>query len=200
MHQIKRAPQVKSWACSLAVGISCFLLIAPLVAQRETFVPSSDVSFKISTERASYKAGESITLKYSVKNISNATLFVPREWEATCPANPHLWAWFEDSSGKHFVPGYGGSCSVGPKTVSERMNKEAVLLKPGEHVDGTFLLDTRLFGGLKPGVYRVEAALTGWTEEKFTDAERSELAKMGSPFMAGEVSDSIRITLTPSVK
>jgi hypothetical protein len=80
------------------------------------------------------------------------------------------------------------------------MNKEAVLLKPGEHVDGTFLLDTRLFGGLKPGVYRVEAALTGWTEEKFTDAERSELAKMGSPFMAGEVSDSIRITLTPSVK
>jgi hypothetical protein len=200
MHQIKRVPQVKSWACSLAVAISYFLLIAPLVAQRETFVPSSDVSFKISTERASYKAGESITLKYSVKNISNATLFVPREWEATCPASPHLWAWFEDLSGKHFVPGYAGSCSVGPKTVSERMNKEAVLLKPGEQVDGTFLLDTRLFGGLKPGVYRVEAAMTGWTEEKFTDAERSELAKMGSPFMAGEVSDSIRITLTPGVK
>jgi hypothetical protein len=195
-----RAPQVKSWPWSLAVAISCFLLIAPLVAQRVTFVPSSDVSFKIYTERASCKAGESITLKYSVKNISNATLFVPREWDATCPASPHLWAWFEDSSGKHFVPGYAGSCSAGPKTVSERMNKEAVLLKPGEHVDGTFLLDTRLFGGLKPGVYRVEAALTGWTEEKFTGAERSELAKMGSPFIAGEVTDSIRITLTPGVK
>ena len=76
---------------------------------------------------------------------------------------PHLWAWFEDSSGKRFVPGYGGSCGCGgPKTVRERMSKEAVLLKPGEHLDGTFLLDTKLFGGLKPGVYRVEAALTGW--------------------------------------
>ena len=77
MYQIKRALQVKSWACLLAVVINIFLPTAPLVAQRETFVPSSDVSFKISTEQACYKAGESITLKYSVKNISNATLFVP---------------------------------------------------------------------------------------------------------------------------
>jgi len=53
---------------------------------------------------------------------------------------------------------------------------------------------------IKPGAYRVEAALTGWVEEKFTGAERSELAKMVGPFMTGEVSDSIRITLTPSVK
>jgi hypothetical protein len=200
MHSIKRALQVEPKACLLAVAVSCFLYIAPLVAQRETFVPSSDVSFKISTEQDSYNAGESITLKYSVKNISNATLFVPREWEATCPASPHLWAWFEDSSGKHFVPGYGGSCVGGPQTISQRMSKEAVLLKPGEHVDGTFLLNTKLFGGLEPGAYRVEAALTGWTEEKFTDAERSELAKMAGAFMMGEVSDSIRITLTPNVK
>jgi|HubBroStandDraft_2_1064218.scaffolds.fasta_scaffold17196_1 hypothetical protein len=200
MHSIKRALQVEPRACLLAVAVSCFLYIAPLVAQRETFVPSSDVSFKISTEQDSYNAGESITLKYSVKNISNATLFVPREWEATCPASPHLWAWFEDSSGKHFVPGYGGSCVGGPQTISQRMSKEAVLLKPGEHVDGTFLLNTKLFGGLEPGAYRVEAALTGWTEEKFTDAERSELAKMAGEFMMGEVSDSIRITLTPNVK
>ena len=61
-----------------------------------------------------------------------------------------------------------------------------------ETIDGTFLWILKLFGGLKPGVYRVEAALTGWDEEKFT--ERSELAR------AGEVPDSIRITLTPSVK
>jgi len=33
------------------------------------------------------------------------------------------------------------------------MNKEAVLLKPGEHFDETFLLDPK---GLKPGVYMVE--------------------------------------------
>jgi hypothetical protein len=191
---------VKSQACFLATGLGCFLVTAPVVAQKQTFVPPSDVSFNISTKQTSYKAGESITLKYSAKNISNAALFVPREWEATCPAGPHLWAWFEDSSGKHFVPGYGGSCTGGPKTVTERMSKEAVLLKPGEHLDGTFRLDTKLFGGLKPGVYRIEAALTGWTEEKFSDAERSELAQMAGPFMAGEVSDSIRITLTPSVK
>jgi hypothetical protein len=200
LDQIKRADEVKSRACFLVIGFSCFLVTAPIVAQRQTFVPPSDVSFKISTKQTSYKTGESITLKYSSKNISNAALFVPREWEATCPASPHLWAWFEDSSGKHFVPGYGGSCTGGPKTVTERMSKEAAFLKPGEHLDGTFQLDTKLFGGLKPGVYRIEAALTGWTEEKFSDAERSELAKMAGPFMAGEVSDSIRITLTPSVK
>lgn len=90
--------------------------------------------------------------------------------------------------------------SVSPKTVSERMIKEAVLLKPAEHVEGTFSLDTKLFGGLKSGVYRVEAALTGRTEEKFTEAERSELTKMAGPFMTGEVSDSIRITLTHRIE
>jgi hypothetical protein len=184
----------------LLVSMGCVLLATSLPAQKETFVPPSDVSFKISTDRSSYRAGEPITLKYRIKNISNGPLFVPREWEATCPASPHLWAWFEDSSGKHFVGGYGGSCVDGPQTISERMSKESVLLKPGEHLDGTFRLDTKLFGGLKPGAYRIEAALTGWTEEKFSDAERSELAQMASPFMAGEVPDSIRITLTPSAK
>jgi len=79
------------------------------------------------------------------------------------------------------------------------MAKEAVLLKPGKHLEGAFLLDPKLFG-LKPGAYRVEAALTGWVEEKFTDAERSELAKIVGPFMTGEVSDSIRITITASAK
>jgi hypothetical protein len=173
-----------------------------MVAQRETFVPASDVSFKISTDRISYAAGESITLKYRIKNISNAPLYVPREWEATCPAGPHLWAWFEDGAGKHFVPGFAGSCSPStrPKTVTERMIKEAVLLKPNEYIDGTFRLDTKLFGGLKPGAYRVEAGLTGWTEAKFGEAEHSELAQMGAPFMTGEVPDATSITLTAAAK
>jgi hypothetical protein len=190
---------VKSLKRFLPVGLNFFLIASSIFAQKEAFVPSSDVSFKISAVQTSWKAGESITLQYSVKNISNAPLFAPREWEAACPAAPHLWAWFEDSSGKHFVPGYGGDCAGGRKTVSERMGKEAVMLKPGEHIDGTFLLDPKIFG-LKPGAYRVEAMLTGWVEKKFTDAERSELAKMAGPFMTGEVSDSIRITLTPSAK
>ena len=93
----------------LQVGVISLLFTPSLVAQKETFVPSSDVSFKISTDRSSYRTGEQITLKYRIKNIRNAPLYVPREWEATCPGSPHLWAWFEDSSGKHFVPGYGGS-------------------------------------------------------------------------------------------
>jgi hypothetical protein len=190
---------VKLPECFREVGLSCFLLTGLLVAQKETFVPPSDVSFKISSEQTSWKADESITLKCRVKNISNAVLFVPREWEATCPASPHLWASFEDSAGKHFVGGYGGDCSPKPQTVRERMSKEAVLLKPGEHLEETFLLDPKVFG-LKSGRYRVEAALTGWNEEKFSEAERSELTQMGGRFMTGEVQDSIRITLTPNAK
>jgi hypothetical protein len=191
---------VKCHAHIIQVGAVCLLLITSLVAQRETFVPASDVSFKISTDRSSYRTGEPIALKYRIKNVSNGPLYVPREWEATCPASPHLWAWFEDGSGKHFVPGFGGSCSSSPKTVSERMSKEAVLLKPGEHLDGTFRLDTKLFGGLKPGAYRIEAALSGWAEAKFNEAERSELAQMAGPFMTGEVPDATSITLTTSTK
>lgn len=173
--------------------------VTSLATQNETFVPPSDVSFKVSTKQFSYKVDQSIKLKCSVKNISNGALFVPREWEATCPASPHLWASFEDNAGKHFVGGYGGDCSPKPQTIRERMSKEAVLLKPGEHLEETFLLDPKVFG-LKPGGYRVEAALTGWNEEKFTDAERSELTQMGGRFMTGEVQDSIRITLTPNAK
>lgn len=191
---------VKFRAQFLQAGLGCVLLATSLVAQKETFVPASDVSLKIFTEQTSFKAGESITLKDRVKNISNAALFVPREWEATCPRGPHLWAWFEDSSGRHFVPGYGGDCVPSPQTIRERMSKEAVLPKPGEHLDGTTVLDTKLFGGLKPGPYSVEASLTGWTDEKFTELERSELSRMGSPFMRGEVQGSIRVTLTPSEK
>ena len=47
------------------------------------------------------------------------------------------------------------------------MNKEAVLLKPGEHLDGILRLDTKPFGGLKPGVYRIEAV--------FVELERREI-------------------------
>lgn len=198
---------MKSRSLFLLVFTSCALLVAHSVevafqtgnAQKDTFAPASDVRLIISTERNTYKAGEPITIKYKVTNISNARLYVPREWEAKCPAAPHLWAWFEDGSGRHFVPGYAGSCSptTNPKTLTERMSKEAVLLKPGEHLEGTLRLETKLFGGLRPGPYRIEAVLTGWAEEKFSDAERSELAGLGSPFLRGEVPSSTNITLAP---
>jgi hypothetical protein len=188
---------VKSLKRFLPVGLGIFLIASSILAQKKTFVPSSDVSFKISTVQTSWKAGESITIKYSVKNISNAPLFVPREWEATCPAAPHLWAWFEDSSGKHFVPGYAGSCSPSAQTLTARMKKEAVLLKPGQRLEGTVTMDTTLFGGLKPGAYRLEASLDGWSDKDFSQEQQSELEKMTAPFIRGEMPASTHITLQP---
>jgi len=75
------------------------------------------------------------------------------------------------------------------------MKKEAVLLKPGEHFDGRLLLPvpTDTF----PGAYRIEAILYGWNYDRFTEEERMELARIGKPFLLGEVPASMRITLTP---
>ena len=58
-------------------------------------VPANDVALTVSTDRKSYKIGEHVKVKYRILNIRNAPLYVPREWEATWPANPHVWAWFE---------------------------------------------------------------------------------------------------------
>lgn len=183
----------------LRLAILHVLIAASIFSQKETFVPANDVSFSISAGRQNYRAGERIHLRYRITNVSNAALYVPREWEVKCPANPHIWAWFENSSGQHFIPGYGGSCSpeINSQSIRERMSKEAVLLNPKEHVDGTFELDTTLFGGLKPGVYRIEAQLSGWSERQFTSAELSALTLMPGRFMRGEVPSSIRITLLP---
>ena len=168
-----------------------------MAAQREVFVPANDVSFSISTERRAYKAGDQIVLRFTIVNTSNNSVYVPREWEAKCPASPHVWAWLEDSDGKHFDSGYGGSCSRQPNSVTERMSKEAVLLQPNQHLDGTFRLDTSVFRGLAAGEYRIEARLTGWREQDFTGTEWIELTKMGGSFFRGEVPASTRVTLTP---
>jgi hypothetical protein len=53
------------------------------------------------------------------------------------------------------------------------------------------------FAGLKPGAYRIQAALYGWREQDFNNAERSELASMGAPFLGGDVPASISIKLIP---
>jgi len=192
--------KVKFRVFVLQVGMGCVFLAALLSAQRRTFAPAKDVSFKIATSSKTYRTGQSITLEYRVTNISHAPLFVPREWEVTCPGGPHLWGWLVDSSGKQFMPGFAGSCSATPQTIGERMSKEAVLLKPGGHLDGTFVFVTNLFGGLKPGVYKAVASLSGWNQDKFTEAERAELAGMASPFLTGEVLDSVRVTLIPPSK
>jgi hypothetical protein len=187
---------VNLWRTILSICV--FALAASASEQTEIFVPSNDVSFSLSTPRRTYRAGKQIILNYDVANASNANLYAPRAWEAKCGGGPHVWAWLENVEGKHFMPGYGGDCDpdYDPKTVTERMGKEAVLLRPGQHLRGTFRLDTSVFGELKPGAYRVEAVLYCWREEEFNEAERSELAKLGGRFLSGEVPASTRIMLT----
>jgi hypothetical protein len=179
----------------IAVGV--FLSAPSLFAQREVFSPANDVSFTISTDQNIYRTGREITVKYEIVNISNHALFVPRAWGATCPPKPHVWAWFENPVGQHFIPGYAGDCSPRQRDLTERMEQEAVLLKPAGHFNGTIRLDTNLFGGLIPGPYRIEAVLYGWREEDFNEAQRSELARMAVPFLRGEVPASLSLKLTP---
>ena len=164
--------------------------------QRETFVPANDVSFTVATEHRSYRAGDPLIVNYQITNISNGNVYVPREWGAKCSASPHIWAWFENSSGLHFIPGFAGDCSPSQQTVTERMKLEAVLHKPGERLRGHVTLETSLFGGLAPGDYRVEAALYGWSDKDFNQEQQSVLQKMPAPFVRGEVPASTRITLT----
>lgn len=177
-----------------------FVALVPVArAEHEVFVPANDVSFTLSLERDTYKIGDHILLKYKIKNISNAALFAPRSvWTVECPPKPLVWAWFEDSSGNHFRGGYAGSCSTPtPSSISERMKKEAVLLKPTEEIEGIFVLPADWFGGLKPGAYRIEASLDGWLETDFTQAQRADLANMAFPFLNGQAVASITIKLQP---
>jgi hypothetical protein len=173
-----------------------FVAVVPLVrAEHEVFVPANDVSFTLSSERTTYTVGDKIVLKYKIRNVSNAALFAPRSvWTVECPPKPHVWAWFEDSSGKHFRGGYAGSCSSTPSSIAERMKTDAVLLMPMQEIEGTFVL-ADVFGGLKPGTYRIEASLDGWRDTDFTQAQRAELADMAHPFLNGEAVASIAIKL-----
>ncbi len=93
------------------------------------------------------------------------------------------------------MPGHGGDCMPVKRTMQERMSKEAVLLKPGESTYGPLRLDPKMFH-LIPGRYRVEAAVTGWAEQKFSAEDRAELEKMGHPFVTGETPASLTIILT----
>lgn len=178
--------------------LSCavvLLLAASAFAQSDIFVSTAAISFRISSEKKSYGANQEIQLEYHITNISNAPLYVPRELAATCPTVPHIWAWFEDRSGNHLVPHYANDCVPKQQTTRERMNKEAVLLKPGEQTSGQLRLDPKIFH-LAPGRYRAEASITGWAAETFSPEERTELEKMGHPFVSGEAPDSLTVILT----
>ena len=177
--------------------IGC-LLTTYAEAQQQVFVLANDVSFTISPSHSSYKIGEPIEFVYRIRNISHAALFVPdRVRSVECPAitPPFVWAGLEDSSGKHYMPGYGGDC-LGPTKmdVRERMQKDAVLLKPGEVFQNSFQLETSMFvGRLMPGEYRLEATLYGWRDKEFTPEQRAALNAFGHPFLVGEVPTSTTI-------
>ena len=176
----------------------CFFVLLAAVApgQEETFVPANDVSFAVTTETRSYRAGEQVIIRFEITNASNGRVFVPREWDSKCPASPHIWAWFENSSGRHFMPGYAGDCSPSKEMVVERMKRDAVLLKPGQRLEGHLSLQTNLFEGLKPGAYRIEVVLHGWSDKEFDENELKELQVMHGRFMRGVVPASTRIMLT----
>ncbi|PYY14689.1 MAG: hypothetical protein DMG60_19560, partial [Acidobacteria bacterium] len=169
-------------------------------AQQQVFVLANDVSFTIFPSHRSYKIGERIGFVYRIRNISHAAVFVPRiVWSVACPGitPPHVWAGLEDTSGKHYFPGYAGEC-LGPTKIDvrEQMQKEAVLLKPGEVFQNSFQLETRMFvGKLMPGEYRLEATLYGWRDNDFTQAERATLTTFGHPFLITENPASTTIKL-----
>jgi hypothetical protein len=159
-----------------------------------TFVPATAVSFTISPEHGDYSVEDTITLNYRITNISNHALYVPVAWEQTCPAAPHVQAWLENSAGQRSASGYAGSCIPVRQTLTERMRKEAVLLGPGQYLDGRWPM-TLKGQRLPAGSYRIEAMLTGWSYEKFTEAEVKELTAIGNPFLRGEVPASASVVL-----
>src|ERR1700732_23223 len=104
-----------------------------------TFVPPTDISFTLTTDRASYGSDEPIPMKYEIAYVGSRPVFVPQHmWEeALCPAPVHVDAWFESADG-HYGGGWsrGQSCGTRQLTVTQRMTSGAVLLKPGDHAEG----------------------------------------------------------------
>lgn len=186
--------QVQWFTVFLIVGSLAIMLQA-----QQSFVHGSDIAFAIRTDRTQYSMAEAIVIRYTIKNVSNGALFVPKsQWGTRCGEPPYLWARLEDKSGKHYEPGYAGDC-LGPipddrMSVPERMQKDAVLLKPGQAVHESFTFQTKVFGGLKPGSYRLEAVLYGWTPP-FSTSELSALNRMGAPFLIGEAHATTRVAL-----
>jgi hypothetical protein len=186
---------------ALLVSLTFLFVVSAAANAQQPFVHGSDIRFSIVTDRRSYNVGDQIIIHYTIKNVSNGALYVPAaQWEIKCGNNPHLWSRLEDRSGKHYEPGYGGSCGspnpIDQMSLSERMRKDALLLKPGQTVTGSFTLDSSVFdGSLKPGAYRLEAVLYGWNQ-RYDNSQLSELAEMGAPLLIGDSNASMQVELT----
>lgn len=182
------ATLIREFRLAVLFSLLLFLATSATMPAQQPFVHSSDVLFTVRTDHTEYNIGDPIVLQYTIKNVSKSAYYVPRrQWDTKCGNPPHLWSRLEDSSGKHYEPGYMGSC-IGPSlmSISERMSKDAFLLKPGQKITGSYSFDSKIFANsLKPGVYRLEAVLYGWNES-FDKSELSELAKFRAPFLIGE--------------
>jgi hypothetical protein len=116
-------PQIQWFTMFLIVSS-----LAVILEAQQPFVHGSDVAFAVRTDQTKYVMGEPIIIRYTVTNVSSGALFMPKsQWGIRCGDPPHLRARLEDNSGKHYEPGYGGSC-LGPSpddrvSVSERMQK-----------------------------------------------------------------------------
>src|SRR5207302_89389 len=87
----------RSWTLT----ILCFLLLCAdpnKTDGQQPFVHSNDVQFSFRTDRTLYNIGDQIVIYYSIKNVSNGAMYVPRsQWDAKCGNPPHLWSRLEDS-------------------------------------------------------------------------------------------------------
>ena len=100
--------------------------------QGQPFVHGSDIQFSIRTDHKAYNIVDKIVIHYAIKNVSNGSLYVPAsQWEIKCGNNPHFWSLIEDSSGKHYEPGFAGSClgpnPIGRISVSKPIRKDAII-------------------------------------------------------------------------
>ena len=184
--------------------VALIIWVVPSTQAQNPFVPSADVVFTIRTDHRHYEIGEDIPVHYTIKNISNGAIYIPKaQWDIGC-SNPHLWGELEDATGKHFEPGFGFSCMhpnrVDQMRISERMQEDAVLLKPGQLVSGSYPLPMSVFGkSLKPGAYRLEAILYGWNLG-YSESELTELKTTKAPFLIGESNAVVLIELRNTTK
>ncbi len=149
------------------VAATFFVLLIGAAAAQEPFAHANDVAFSIRTEQKHYEIGDKIVVSYTITNVSNGPVTVPRSaWDPDCTNGPHLYARLEDSSGRHYVGGSGGSCTgwegFQSRNPADKLAQVALILKPGQSASGTFTYDSGAFSNeLKPGTYRLEAALSG---------------------------------------
>lgn len=181
--------------------IACLLSAGSAIAQQEIFVPAASVSFSLAAGKAS-RVGEPFAVKYRIENRGNRAFYVPKGFQDTVcldpgSPGPHIWGSFVNAAGKRYTRGWGASCGNTPgsaPSMLERITKIAVLLRPGEHADGTFEMDPAWFQ-LPPGKYRVELNLRGWDAASFSGRQLAELQSM-DPLLEGTASANITLMAT----